>query len=225
MLIWHTVDIRDRRQHLARVDFDAYIGRSDAHRLEEFDDRSEQLDLRRDGGLADDVHVPLVVLALAAALDRLEAPALRHREPLDRLEKAVTKRQDHARERRCHLGAQRDALLVLVDEVIHLVGNLFASLALVEFHLLQHGRIVLLESEYACRLTELVKQPVADPHVLRKEVACARWRLVKLGVDSGGSGSLATALLLRFLRLLFQLLQLRFGHAGSGALPWSSSCR
>jgi hypothetical protein len=36
------------------------------------------LDLRRHRRLADDVHVPLVVLALAAALHRLPPPALRH---------------------------------------------------------------------------------------------------------------------------------------------------
>ena len=78
------VDGQDGREDLARVDLDADVLGGDADGGEEEHDRAEQLHLGGDRRLADDVHVPLVVLALAAALHRLEPPALGDGVPLER---------------------------------------------------------------------------------------------------------------------------------------------
>ena len=92
----------------------------------------------------------------------------------------AAEREDHARERGRHLGAERHVLAVLVDEVVHLLGDLLAALALVELLVLEHRRVVLLEREAAGRRAEVAEEPGLQPHLLGEEVARARGRL---GVD------------------------------------------
>ena len=70
--------------------------------------RAEDLGLRKDRLLADDVHVPLVVLSLPALRHALVAKALRNRRPLERERKLLLPLRDHARERGRHLRAQRE---------------------------------------------------------------------------------------------------------------------
>eukprot|EP00961_Rhodomonas_salina_P295578 3935589-Rhodomonas_salina.1 len=75
---------------------------------EKVDQGAEQLGLGCHRLDADDVHVPLVVLALAPALHILEPPALRQRKPLERKPELSLARQHHARQARRHLRSQRD---------------------------------------------------------------------------------------------------------------------
>jgi len=111
---------------LSHTHLDSHDLGADAQRTEEGAHRAEQLQLGVDPGDADDVHVPLVVLPLPPALRRLEAPALGEAEPLEREEllelprRRVLHLQDHARQRRCHLRPQRNLVLLLVREVVHL---------------------------------------------------------------------------------------------------------
>mmetsp|Transcript_16892 Transcript_16892/g.53955 ORF Transcript_16892/g.53955 Transcript_16892/m.53955 type:complete len:639 (+) Transcript_16892:116-2032(+) len=169
-------------QDLAGVDLEAHIPGRDAHALEEGDDRGEELRLGIDAVDAHDVHVPLVVLPLAAALGGLKPPALRDGEPLQRqLGGHLTsldahQAEHHPRERGRHLGPQGHSHPVLVLEVVHLLRDLLgrvAGLELVDVLGLEHGSVVLLEPIQGCCLPELVIEPALLPHVLREEVTRA----------------------------------------------------
>mmetsp|Transcript_60836 Transcript_60836/g.139493 ORF Transcript_60836/g.139493 Transcript_60836/m.139493 type:complete len:348 (-) Transcript_60836:542-1585(-) len=172
-VVGDSVQLEGGGEYLARVDLDADVVCGDAHRLEESGHRREQLHLSGNARLANDVHVPLEVLALAPTLHCLEAPALRDGEPFDWEQLLAAEREDHTRERWRHLGTQSHRLAVLVDEVVHLLRDLLTSLALVQLLVLEYGRVVLYEGQLARGLAEAAEEPAAQAHLVGEEIARA----------------------------------------------------
>ncbi len=124
-----------------------HIARRQPELLHDLDRDREQLGVGGHVRLADDVHVQLEVLAQTAALLPLVAEQLRDREPAHRLPQRVRPLGDHARERRRHLGPQRDLAVALVREVVQLPRDLVAALLRVEIERLQRRPVVLHERE------------------------------------------------------------------------------
>lgn len=79
LLRGHLEALEDRLEDFPVRDADADVGGGEADGPEEGDDCGEELRLGLDAGNADDVHVPLVVLAAAPAGRALVPPALRAR--------------------------------------------------------------------------------------------------------------------------------------------------
>ena len=146
--------------------------RGSAEAIEQREQRGDQLGLGADARLAPDVHVPLEVLALAAAGRALVAPVLGDREPAQRQPQAPGARHHHARERGRHLGPQRVAALVQL-EVVELLDDLLAGLAGEELLGLEHRGVHLLEGEGPGHGAEMLEEPVAAPQILGVEVARA----------------------------------------------------
>ena len=125
----------------------ANVVRREPARAHDLDRDREQLRVRRDVRLADDVDVQLKVFAQPPALLPLVAKQLRHREPANRLAQRVRLRRGHARQRRRHLRAQRDLAAALVGEVVELADDLVAALLGVQLERLERRSVVLDERE------------------------------------------------------------------------------
>ena len=156
---------------------DAEIVLREPHAPERINGRAQNLDLRQHGLLADDVAVPLVVLALASLRGALIAEALRDRVPLQWEAQLVLTRRHHARQRRRHLGAERQMTVALVVEVVDLLAHLLACLAREQLVALNHARIVRDEAGGLARRAERIKHPIAPRHVFGIEVPHAARRL------------------------------------------------
>ena len=104
------------------------------------------LGVRTDPRLAHDVGVELEVLPQPAPLAALVAEELRDREPANRLGHPPAALRQDPRERRGHLGAQRDLAPTLVREGVELLDDLGAALLDVQPEWLQRWPVVLHES-------------------------------------------------------------------------------
>ncbi len=154
----------------------AHLPGAEADAREQREDRGEQLGLGRDARFTPDVHVPLEMLALAAARHALVAPVLGDGEPAQRQAQRAGPRHHHARDRRRHLGAQRE-VTVVHREVVELLDDLLARLAREQLRVLDDRRIDLLEAHAPRHFPELREEPAALPHLLGIEVARAARRL------------------------------------------------
>src|SRR6266566_1183591 len=125
-------------------------------------------------GLADDVHVELEVLPQASSLLPLVAKQLRDREPADRLFQGLGPRAHDARERRGHLGAQRDLAATLVLEGVQLLHDLRTALLGIELQRLERRAVVLLEAVAPRHLAPGGENRVPESKVFRVKVAKAR---------------------------------------------------
>src|SRR5690606_40836574 len=123
---------------------DDILGRQ-PERLQRVQRDGEDLGIREDIRLAQDVDVPLEMLPQTSALRPLVPEELRDREPADRLPEARRTGADHPRERRRHLRPQRHGTAALVLEVVELPHDLFAALLDVELERLERRTVVLLE--------------------------------------------------------------------------------
>ena len=158
------------REERAGRDVDAPVGVRKAHPAQGVARRPEHLDLGEHALLADDVHVPLIVLALAPLRHALVAEALGNGRPLEGEGERPLPLRDHARERGRHLRPQRDVALALVEEVVDLVPHLLARLAREKVVALHHARIVRLEARGVRRGPERVEHAIAPRHVLGVEI-------------------------------------------------------
>src|SRR6185437_9100271 len=127
----------DRAQEPAVGDAGAHVGRGEPAGAHYLDRHGEELGIRRDVALADDVHVELEMLAKPTALLPLVAKQLRNREPPDGLTQRVRLGGRHACQRRRHLRPERDLAAALVGEVVELADDLLAALAGVQLERLQ----------------------------------------------------------------------------------------
>ena len=87
----------------------------------------------------------------------------------------------------------------LVDKVVHLLGNLLTRLAFVQLLVLQHGRIVFLETVALGHIFEMLEQPVARTHLLGVEVPRTRHGLCVNHVGPPGLALCCIALLVLLL--------------------------
>jgi hypothetical protein len=132
--------------------------------IEQLEASADQFGLGADARLAPDVHVPLVVLALAAARHPLVAPALRQTPPAERQPQRTRPRLHHPCERRRELGSQREVPVVQL-EVVELVDDLLARLPDEELGGLDHRRVDALERECARDGAKMVEEPLANAHL------------------------------------------------------------
>mmetsp|Transcript_69446 Transcript_69446/g.104782 ORF Transcript_69446/g.104782 Transcript_69446/m.104782 type:complete len:201 (-) Transcript_69446:184-786(-) len=141
---------------------------------------------------SNDVHVPLVVLSLPATLRRFEPPALWNRIPLERKRHSDFSRlqigliENHPRQGGRHFRSQRNVLPLLVDEIVHLIDNFLAGLAFVEANMLQDGSVVFLKAKRLRGGSEVVEQPVLDPHFRRVKIASPARAVQVFGTIRGG---------------------------------------
>jgi hypothetical protein len=112
-------------------------------RPEEFGCEADDLQVGLAGVRADEVDVKLVVLAQTTLLWALIPEDVRDREPAEREGDLATLARDHARESRCHLGAERHPPVATIGEGVGLlVYYLFGRLDLVEFGTFKWGSII-----------------------------------------------------------------------------------
>ena len=74
---------------------------------------------------------------------------------------------------RSHLGTKSHGVPLLVNEIVHLLRDFLAGLALVEFLVLKHWRVVLLERIRLCHRLKVPKQEIPRTHFFWVEVASA----------------------------------------------------
>lgn len=117
------------------------------------------------------------MLALAPLGHALVAEALGDRRPLEREGQLLLALGYHAREGGGHLGAECEAALGLVEEVVDLLAHLLAGLAREELVALDDAGVVGTEAGGLAGGAERVEDAVAPGHVLGVEVAHPARRL------------------------------------------------
>ena len=178
MLLRGNAALREKlAEELARGDVHLEVPRREAHPTKRIHRRADHLDFRENRLLADDVDVPLVVLALAALRHALVAEALRNRRPLERERKLLLPLRDHARQSRRHLSPERQVTFGLVVEVVDLLADFLARLAREKLVALHHARVVRLEPGRLARCAKRIKHLIAPHHVLGIEIPHAARRL------------------------------------------------
>ena len=124
----------------------AHVPSCEPETPQQIDGRGDELRIGQRSGLADEVHVDLVVLPQPAPLLTLVAVHLPDREPADRLLERPRPGRHHARQRGRHLRPQRDLPPALVLEVVELLDDLRTALLDVQLQRLERGPVVLLEA-------------------------------------------------------------------------------
>ena len=158
------------REERAGGHVDAPVGVRKPHPAQGVARRAEHFYLCEDALLADDVHVPLVVLALAPLRHALVTETLRDGRPLEGEGQRPLPLRDHAREGGRHLRPQRDVAVALVEKMVNLVPHLLARLAREKVVALHDARVVRLEARGVRRGPERVEHAVAPRHVLGIEI-------------------------------------------------------
>ena len=153
------------------------IGGRKPHAAKRITGRPEHLDLGQNGILADNIEIPLVMLALASLGHAFVAETLRYRRPLNREGQFLLALRDHARKGWGHLRAERKVAIGLVVEVVDLLTDLFARLARQQLVTLDHARIVRFKPRRLTSRTESIKHLIAPHHIFGIEVAHPAWRL------------------------------------------------
>ena len=157
------------------VNAEVILGKS--HAAKRVNGSSKHLDLGKNGFLADDVAVPLVVFTLAPLCGAFIAEALRNRIPLEREAKFMLTRRDHTRKSGRHLGTKREVAVALVVEMVNLLTNLFTGLAGEKLVAFNYTCIIRNEPCSLSGGTERIKHSVAPRHILRIEIPHAARRL------------------------------------------------
>ena len=153
------------------------VGGRETHAAQRVAGGADDLGFREHRVLANDVEIPLVVLALAALRHALVAEALRDCRPLEREGKLLLALRDHARERGRHLCPEREVALGLVEKVVNLLADFLARLSGKKFITLDDARVVLTETRRLSRGAKRVENAAAPRHVLGIEVPHSARRL------------------------------------------------
>ena len=164
------------RHHLAIIDVDAHVARPQIQGAECLSDAGQDPGFGLHGRLADDIEIPLEVLALTAASHALVAEALADGPPFRGKHDLLRARGDHAHQRRRDLGTQRKLPVRFVLEVIDLLRNLFAGLARQQLEGFHDGRLEALESVHGGGIRPGGEDAVAQIQVFGIEVAHAARR-------------------------------------------------
>ena len=171
MLIAQAALLEQLRQDRSAADPHLEFVRREAHPAQNAHGRADDLGFGHDRRLADDIHVPLVVLALAPARHPLVAETLRDGRPLEGETERPLPRHDHPRQRRGQLGPQGQPPAALVLERVNLFAYLFAGLALEQLHRLDDRRVIHLETPKPRRLAPSGEKRLASTKVFRIKVA------------------------------------------------------
>jgi len=160
-----------RHHHAAIRHPQPHVRRPEAERPHDVERRRHDLGVGGRARLPDDIHVQLEVLAQPSPLLSLIAEQLGDREPADGFLERLSPRPHHARERRGHLGAQRDLAPAFVLEGVQLLHDLLAAFVGVQLERLERRAVVLLEAVAPRDAAPHGEDVIAEGQLFRVEIA------------------------------------------------------